>query len=89
MSFQLSPDVVYRKIGGETVLADLRANRVYALNATGSRFWELLARGHDRRRIERTLRSEYEVEAPRLRREIDLLLRRLTEARLVTEQGDD
>ena len=65
---------MFRDFGDETVLVDLKTNRIFSLNATGSRFWVLLATERDRDRIERQLLEEFEVDAAALRHEIDGLL---------------
>ena len=77
MSEQLprpSADVVFRDLGDEGVLVHLGTNRIFSLNATGSRFWSLLVLDCDRDRIERQLREEFAVDAGALRDEIDQLL---------------
>ncbi|MFY9578443.1 MAG: PqqD family protein [Gaiellaceae bacterium] len=68
------PDVVYRELEGEMVLVHLGTNRIYSLNETGARFWELLAGGSERAEIERQLLDEFVVEPEDLRQEIDSML---------------
>jgi Coenzyme PQQ synthesis protein D (PqqD) len=68
------PDVVYRELEGEMVLVHLGTNRIYSLNETGARFWELLASGSERAEIERQLLDEFVVEPEDLRQEIDSML---------------
>ena len=68
-----SADVVFRDLGDEGVLVHLGTNRIFSLNATGSRFWSLLVLDCDRDRIERRL-QEGAVDAGALRDEIDQLL---------------
>ena len=80
---RVNPDVVHRRVGDEVVLVHLERNQIFALNETGMRFWELLAEGRERHEIEETMLSEFEVEQPALAAEIDSLLERLAEARLV------
>jgi len=57
------PDVISRRIDAGTVLINLRTNKIYELNTTGSRIWELLKEGRTVGEIEATLQQEYEVEA--------------------------
>ena len=47
-----NPDVVSRRLGDDTVLVHLKTNRIFALNPTGARFWELLLEGMNRGEIE-------------------------------------
>ena len=44
-ALQPDPDVISRRIDAGTVLINLRTNKIYELNATGSRIWELLKDG--------------------------------------------
>lgn len=81
-----SQDVVFRQLENETVLVHLRTNRIYALNPTGARFWELLAAGVDVSDIKAQLLREFEVGSEQLESEIDRLLRSLTVEGLVTVQ---
>jgi hypothetical protein len=78
-----NPNVVSRRLDDEVVLVHLHTNRIFALNETGARFWELLQSGLDRTEIERELRGEFEVDASTLAREVDALLRALVDEDLV------
>ena len=69
-----SADVVFRDLGQEAVLVNVGTNRIFSLNATGSRFWALLVAEWDRDRIEAQLVEEFDVDAATLRDEIDQLL---------------
>ncbi len=57
------PDVIARRIDAGTVLINLRNNKIYELNATGSRIWELLVGGHGVAQIQAALEQEFEVDA--------------------------
>jgi Coenzyme PQQ synthesis protein D (PqqD) len=78
------PDVVYRELEGEIVLVHLGTNRIYSLNETGARFWELLAGGGDRAEIERQLLDEFAIDPDDLRQEIDAMLVSLANEGLVS-----
>lgn len=84
---RVDPDVVAQRVTDEVVIVHLRTNRVFLLNRTGARFWELLNAGFDRDAIVQTMRSEFDVEEPELRREIDEFTRVLSAEELV--HGDD
>jgi hypothetical protein len=77
-------DVVYRELNGEIVLVHLGTDRIYALNETGARFWQLLAAGGDRTAISVQLLDEFAVEPAKLDAEIDALVADLARAGLVT-----
>lgn len=70
-------------------MVHLRTNRIYSLNETGARLWELLEAGHDRERIERQMLEEFDVEAADLRREIAELLAMLETQQLVHAKATD
>jgi hypothetical protein len=78
------PEVAFRELEGEVVLVHLGTNRIYSLNETGARFWELLAGGSDRAEIERQLLDEFAIEPDDLRQEIDSILISLASEGLVS-----
>lgn len=88
-SLRPSADVVSRRLDDEVVLVHLRTNRIYSLNETGARLWELLETGHDRVRIERQMLEEFDVEPADLRREIAELLGSLEAEQLVHAEAAD
>jgi hypothetical protein len=56
------------------VLVHLKTDRVFTLNRTGARIWELLSDGHDRAGIEQRLLQEFESRPAEIARDIDALL---------------
>lgn len=56
------PDVVARRLGDGAVLVHLQSNRIFELNDTGMRIWELVSDGLDEAAIARALTQEFEVE---------------------------
>jgi hypothetical protein len=79
-----SADVAASRLGDTGVLVNLRTNRIFELNATGLRVWELVGEGCTRAEIERRLGEEFAgVTAEQLHREVrKLLLALLNEALL-------
>ncbi len=69
------------------MLVHLRTNRIYTLNATAARFWELLASGMERDALKRALGEEFDVDGVDLDQEIDGLLADLSDQGLVLD-GD-
>ena len=47
------PDAAAQRLGQTTVLVHMRTKRVYDLNQTRARFWELLCEGCNRSEIQR------------------------------------
>ncbi len=80
---QPSQDVVFRQLEDEAVLVHLGSNRIYSLNPTGARFWELLAAGVDVSDIKAQLLREFDVDGEQLESEIEALLTSLTSEGLV------
>ena len=78
-----SQDVVGQRLGDEVVLVSLQNNRIFELNRTGARFWELLQSESDRGRIEQRLMEEFEVSEQELSAEVDQLIKILTDEELV------
>jgi hypothetical protein len=77
------PDVVARRLDDEIVLVNLRTNRIYSLNRTGGRFWDLLLEGHDLSKIEELMTQQFDVGAEELTAEVEALVGRLLSAGLV------
>jgi hypothetical protein len=72
-----SPDVVFEQLEGELVLVHLRTNRIYSLNRTGARVWELLGEGLNRTEVLEQLEREFVVARDEVEREVDALLEQL------------
>lgn len=77
-------DVVSRRLEDEVVLVHLRTDRIYSLNETGARLWELLREGCSPVEIEQRILEEFEGERKQVREEIDRLLSLLTREGLVS-----
>ena len=82
-----SPNVVTQEIEGELVLLDLSGERYFSLDSVGARIWQLLGEHDgDVDRVVADMLSEFDVDEPTLRRDIDALLKRLDEARLLVAE---
>ena len=69
--YKLNPDVIYRKIGKEMILINLKTEQIYSLNHTAARFCELLLDGVSLENIEYQLMQEYDVTEKDLHEEIN------------------
>jgi len=56
------------------VLVHLRTNRIYELNRTGARLWELLETGHDLEQAQEQMLLEFDVDEQRIRNEVSTLM---------------
>jgi Coenzyme PQQ synthesis protein D (PqqD) len=81
-----SNEVVSRKLGDRSVVVNLRTNRIYELNRTASRVWELLEAGSARTQLEATLLDEFDVEQSVLSQEVDRMLGHLSAEGLIDER---
>ena len=68
-----SPEFVSGRLDEEVVLMNLRTNKVFSLNRTGARAWELLQTGHDWPGIRSVLLGEFDVEPEALDLELETL----------------
>jgi hypothetical protein len=84
-----STQVVSSRLGDAGVLVNLRTNRIFELNATGFRIWELIGDGLDLAEIERTLSHEFSVEPERMRAELHDLVVALAREGLLDVGGRD
>ena len=57
-----NPDVIAKRLDQNTVLVDISTSRIFELNETGTRIWELLGQGLNVEQIVQHLVSEFEVE---------------------------
>jgi Coenzyme PQQ synthesis protein D (PqqD)/2OG-Fe(II) oxygenase superfamily len=85
---QLRPSkgVVSRRVGGEVVLVQLERDKMYSLNRTGARAWELLDEGQDVGTVEVTLADEFGVDRTEVRSELESLIASLEQEGLL-ERG--
>ncbi len=59
---------------GGTVLVHLESNRIFELNETGARVWELISEGLERDQVVQRLVQEFAVDATRVSNELDALV---------------
>lgn len=83
--FRPTSEVMGRRVGDECVLVELHTNRMYELNTTGARIWELLAAGQDLGGIEARLQDEFDIGGTALRSELLGLVGRLRAEGLLVE----
>jgi len=77
-------DVVAKRLGQAAILVDVPTNRIFELNETGTRVWELLDQGVDPGGIVHHLVNEFEVDEERATTEVEDLISHLrTEGLLV------
>lgn len=84
LTFRPNPDIVAQRVGSEIVLVNLQTNRIYELNRTGGRLWELITEGCDLSEIRQRLETEFDVDEGQLSHEVEAFLSLLQREALVT-----
>jgi hypothetical protein len=74
LGLRTNPEVIAKRLDEAAVLVDIATNRIFELNETGTRVWELLGEGLDTQRIVRRLVDEFEVEDAQATDEVRSLL---------------
>ena len=83
MKIEISDDVLFQEVGGETVLLDLGSEQYFGLDAVGTRIWQLLGEGAGAQTVVETLMAEYDVEREILVADLSSLLDQLAKAGLI------
>jgi hypothetical protein len=67
-------DVASSRLGDTGVLVHLRTNRIFELNATGLRAWEIIGTGCAEHDVLEQLQREFDVDSERVRLELTPLV---------------
>jgi Coenzyme PQQ synthesis protein D (PqqD) len=81
----VSPDVMVRKVGEESVLLDLKTERYLGLDDVSARFWDLLTSGEPIQSAYDKLLEEFEVDPARLRNDLDAFVQELIQFGLIEQ----
>ncbi|MFC4858689.1 PqqD family protein [Actinophytocola glycyrrhizae] len=76
-------DISARTIGGETIVLDLPNSQYFAITGVGSRVFELLGEERTLDDLVTTVVTEFEVDEPTARRDVEAFVDRLGRARLL------
>lgn len=88
-TFNISEDVLFQEVSGETVLLDLASESYFGLDEVGTRVWALIKEGRAVGELADALLDEYEVDRVTLESDINELLTSLLEAGLIAAgEGD-
>lgn len=66
----ISPEVVFRELDGEMVILNLETGTYFGLDDVGARAWQLIQDHGSVKKVFETLRSEYEVAASVLEKDL-------------------
>ena len=81
-------DILISEVGGESVLLNLKNERYFGLDDVGTRMWKALIAVDSIQAAYEMLLAEYDVEANRLRQDLDELIGKLIEQGLVEISGE-
>jgi hypothetical protein len=85
---ELSSEVLFRELQGEAVLLDLKSQRYFGLDETGTRIWQLIQEHGEVREVVRRMLEEFDVEREVLEGDVERFLEELAQARLVSVKDD-
>ena len=80
---RVSPDVMFRLVGEEGVLLNLKTERYLGLNPVGTRMWNVLCRASSIQSAFDELLQEYEVEPAQLRADVEEFIGQLLGQELI------
>lgn len=72
--WQPHPQAVVQRLGDSMVLVHMETDRIFELNLTATRLWELLSEGQSHSAIKFRLLNEFDVDEDVLKDEIDATL---------------
>ncbi len=88
MHLRIAHHVVFRELAGESVLLNLETGTYFGLDAVGTRIWNLIAEQGSTSSAIDTLLAEYDVDAPRLEKDVTALIDQLLAKRLLTTDAE-
>ena len=88
-TYSISPDAVANRMGDQIVVVHVGTDRIFELNPTAARIWDLLSEGHDPIEIQRIVSQEFDVPAALASREIEDLLNSLVAENIISLQTHD
>jgi Coenzyme PQQ synthesis protein D (PqqD) len=87
--FVISPDAVANRMGDQIVLVHVGTGRIFELNQSAARIWDLLASGHYRNEILKIIHEEFNISDSIAAQQIEELLDSLTAERIISVHDDD
>lgn len=84
MRLRIAQQVVHRDLANESVLLNLDTGTYYGLDAVGTRLWHLVAEHGSTESVIDILLAEYDVDAPRLHKDVNALIDQLLAKGLLT-----
>jgi hypothetical protein len=82
-TYSISPDAVANRMGDQIVVVHVGTDRIFELNSTAARIWDLLSEGRDRNEIQRLVSQEFNVSETLASRQIEELLSSLVSENII------
>lgn len=79
--------IVYKHLGNEVIIVNLETDKIYKLNSTAARFWELLVEKDCITEIRGIMHKEFSVDERQLGIEIEYIMNILLNGKLVSYYG--
>lgn len=79
LTYQVNQDIIHQRVGEDIILINLKSDRIFSLNRTGARFFELLSEHRPIPEIKEKLLAEFDVDPETLDDEILNILDNLLE----------
>ena len=83
-TFTVSQEVLSQEVSGETVLLDMQSESYFGLDTVGTRIWQLLQENNRLQQVFDTMLEEYDVDEKQLEEDLNELLDKLLEEKLIT-----
>jgi hypothetical protein len=80
----ISPNVLYKRLGEEVILINLETDRIFSLNQTGAKAWELIESTHNLDQVKKRLAEIYDVTPEILESELVQILDSFTAEGFIT-----
>jgi hypothetical protein len=82
-------NILFREIDDEAVILNIDSEHYYGLDNIGTRMWSLLAASETIQAAFDAMLAEYEVEPERLKADMEKLIKKLADKRLVVISDED
>lgn len=77
-------DILHQELSGETVLLNLKTEHYFGLDPVGTRIWQVVGETGSAEKVVAQLLTEYDVEEPTLRADVERILQELYDSGLLS-----
>ena len=70
----VSPNIIFKRLGEEVILINLDTDRIFSLNQTGAKTWELIENTSNLDLVKKGLLEEFDLSPDDLESELDRIL---------------